>query len=293
LDANGDGIINSADTMAIWSNWGQVVNPLTDNPFAVPQSVPGMATTPAPALSFSADTLLVGQTAPVPLILGSGAAPVQNLHGLSFSISYDPKILHPLYFEPLPSWFGDPADGLLCVQRHFPGQHRLDVALTRTDGVPADGFGIIGRTFIVIEDDIFLRKQIDLPDGLLGDDATLVSKLFLRGVQALTPDNVQPEIAPIVSNIVIRQTVHANEPVLPRDKVFVWPNPVSDVLHVASPDAPLVAVQIWDTMGRRVVEVSGESASEIDIHVNRFTPGLYSVRVETAHGYFHKTIICH
>lgn len=294
LDTNGDGIINSADTMAIINNWGQVINPFTDDPFDIPKSVPGMATSPAPALSFSTDTMLVGQSAPVPVILGSGTAPAAGLHGLSFSISYDPQILHPVYFEPLPSWFGNPANGLLCIQRHFPGQHRLDVALTRTDGVPVSGFGVIGRTFIVIEDDIFFRKQSDQPDGLSGgddEDGVLITKLFLRGVQGLSLANRQPEIAPTVTDLVIRQSVNVPETDHSTNMAQVWPNPVSDILHIASPDHPILAIQIYDMTGRRIIETKGQEAASIDLSVSHLTPGLYWVEVQTVKGIYNKTII--
>lgn len=293
LDADGNGVINAADTLAIVANWGRVIHPLTDDPFGIPKSVPGMANTPAPALSFDADTLFAGQTAPIPVVLGAAGAPAGNLHGLSFSVSYDPNILYPLYFEPLPSWFGDPAGGMLCVQRHFPGQHRIDVALTRTDGIPANGFGIIGRMFIVIEDDIFLRKPIDQPDDLSGggDDAVVVTQLFLRRVQGLSPENTQPEIAPVVSPVVIRKTVHTGGPVAEAPAVAVWPNPVREVLHIAAENERLLSVQVFDLTGRPVFRLDGLSAPAIDLPAGHWTPGFYTVWVQTERGRYQQTII--
>lgn len=294
LDADGNGVINAADTLAIVANWGRVIHPLTDDPFGIPKSVPGIANTPAPALSFDADTLFAGQTAPIPVVLGATGAPAGNMHGLSFSVSYDPHILYPLYFEPLPSWFGDPAGGMLCVQRHFPGQHRIDVALTRTDGIPANGFGIIGRMFIVIEDDIFLRKPIDQPDDLSGggdDDAVVVTQLFLRRVQGLSPENTQPEIAPVVSPVVIRKTVHTAGPVAEAPAVAVWPNPVREVLHIAAENERLLSVQVFDLTGRPVFRLDGLSAPAIDLPAGHWTPGFYTVWVQTERGRYQQTII--
>lgn len=292
LDANGDGIVNAADTLPIVSNWGQVVNPLTDDPFDIPKSAPGMATTPAPALSFPADTLFTGQTSPIPVILGSAGAPAGNLHGLSFSVSYDPAILRPLYFEPMPSWFGDPAEGLLCIQRHFPGQHRIDVALSRTDGVPVSGSGIIGRMFIVIEDDIFLRKPLyQIEDLSGGDDAEIVTKLYMRNIQGLTPDNTQPEIAPTTTPLVIRQLVWAGEPGKQAPTVRVWPNPAGELLHVAVKDGRLRALQVFDLAGRRVMYLSAGTSSGINVPVSGWPPGFYTVWVQTDRGVYQQTII--
>lgn len=292
LDANGDGMINAADTLPIAANWGQVINPLADDPFNIPKSVPGMAPTPAPALSFPADTLFTGQTSPLPVILGSAGAPAGNLHGISFSVSYDPGILRPLYFEPMPSWFGDPADGLLCIQRHFPGQHRIDVALSRTDGVPVSGNGIIGRMFIVIEDDIFLRKPLYQTEDLSGgDDAEIVTKLYMRNIQGLTPDNTQPEIAPAVTPLVIRQLVRAEEPEKRTSAVRVWPNPVREQLNVAAEDELLRAVEVFDLAGRRVAYFPNVAGSGMEIRLTTWLPGFYTVFIQTDRGVYQQTII--
>lgn len=282
MDTNGDGIVNAADTAAIVANWGFVVNPQTDNPFAAPVSVPGMGGTPAPELAFVADTLFAGQMTYVSVMLGSEAAPADSLHGLAFSISYNPKILTPVFFEPLGSWLGDPDDGLLCLQRHFPGQNRIDVVLSRTDGLPTGGFGIIGRMFIIIEDDIFFRKNLDEPES--EDGATVTTRLFARNIQAVTPTNAQRGVAPSTATLVIAQTVGVTVPDQRGEAVALWPNPVSDILHLAAADTPLRGVRITDLAGRLQYERENLLAVSVEIPVRGWAPGMYVVQARTEWG---------
>lgn len=280
MDTNGDGSVNAADTAAIVANWGLVVDPMADNPFAAPVSVPGMGV--SPALALPADTLFAGQMTWIPVVLGTENIPADNLHGLAFSISYNPKVLRPEYFEPVDSWFGTPDDGLLCLQRHFPGQNRLDVALTRTDGLPTGGFGLIGRMFIIIEDDIFFKKDLDEPES--EDESTITTRIFVRNIQALTPSNTQTEVASVESRVVISQTVSTDLPPDQDQMIALWPNPASEILHIASPEELLRAVSIADMAGRIQFRKTDVQAATVEVPVRDWAPGAYLVQVQTGRG---------
>ncbi|MCC6462221.1 MAG: T9SS type A sorting domain-containing protein [Saprospiraceae bacterium] len=278
LDANGDGQVNLTDTMGIVANWGRVVHPLSDNPFAEPTTVPGMA--PGLALYLEADTLLPGQIATIPLALGSELNPVADLHGLSFSISYDPDLLHPLYFEPQSSWLGDPSTELLCMQRHFPGQHRLDVVLSRTDGAGAGGFGLIGHTFIIIEDDIFFKgKQGFSPDG--GGGEMLETPAYTTNIQAITPENIALNIAGQRTGLLITKTVQTNTPIEEESSIWIAPNPASTDVRLQSAAHAITSVCFFNALGNIVSCWGGEPDTEISVPVSHLPPGTYFVRANT------------
>ncbi|MEZ4940044.1 MAG: cohesin domain-containing protein [Saprospiraceae bacterium] len=283
LDTNGDGTINAADTLAIVANWGRVTDPTMVNPFAPPVTVPGMA--PAPTLSLAGDSLMAGQMVYVPVVLGSATVPADSVHGLAFSISYDPSILQPVYFEPLASWLGDPATNLISIHRNFPGQHRLDVAVSRTDGQPASGFGEIGQMFIIIEDDIFLKGgTMNETESGSGNSATVETTLFVRNVHAITPSNTQPEIQAENKTVVISPTVSAKTPKLNADQISLSPNPVSERLFIRGAGASIQSVVISNLCGQIWAAVDGLESPVVEIPVHDWPKGAYVAQVYTRAG---------
>lgn len=286
MDTNGDGTVNAADTVAIVSNWGRVVDPLADNPFAAPDALPGMGGSgaPAPSMTLAADTLFAGQTTYIPVILGTSDVPADSLHGLAFSLAYNPKVLTPKYFEPASSWFGDPDNGLICVQRHFAGQNRIDVALSRTDGLPAGGFGLIGRMFIIIEDDIFFRKK-DLGEPESENDATVTTRMFFRNIRLMRTSNVPVDAAPTESKVTVSQTVGTAQPEQPGIAFSVWPNPASQTVHLATgSEIPLRAVRISDLAGRLCYQSTNQNVASLTVEVQGWTPGVYLIQAQTDFG---------
>jgi len=283
MDTNGDGIVNAADTVAIAANWGRVVDPLADNPFAAPDAVPGMGG-PAPSMTLAADTLFAGQTTYIPVILGTSDVPVDSLHGLAFSLAYNPKVLIPKYFEPASSWFGDPDNGLICLQRHFAGQNRIDVALSRTDGLPAGGFGLIGRMFIIIEDDIFFRKK-DLGEPESEGEGTVTTRVFFRNVRLLTASNSSVVSPPAESKVTVAQTVGTAQPEQPGISISVWPNPASQTVRIAgSPENPLRALRISDLSGRLLYHSTNLDSPFLTLPIHHWAPGVYLIQAQTDSG---------
>ncbi len=292
LDTNGDGTINADDTLAITMNWGQVIDPLADNPFAAPQAVPGMGPTPAPALSLPADTLFAGQSVYLPVVLGSADMPADSMHGLAFSISYNPEILQAVYFEPLLSWFGDPANGLISVQRNFPGQNRIDIAISRTDGLPATGFGVIGHTFIIIEDDIFFKKTDNETESGFDSTGTIATTLHVRNIRARTPANTQPEIRPENSKLVIAKTTGIRPVQSGADKIRLSPNPVSEVLRISCLETPIRSVTVLNMWGQVQTVQTEINSNSINIPVQGWPQGAYLAQVLTNRGIAVQLFIC-
>lgn len=289
MDTNGDGLVGAGDTAAIVANWGRVVDPLADNPFAPPLAVPGGGSgSPVPSMTLAADTLFAGQTTYIPVILGTSDNPADSLHGLAFSLAYNPKVLTPKYFEPVSSWFGDPDNGLLCMQRHFEGQNRIDVALSRTDGFPAGGFGLIGRMFIIIEDDIFFRKN-DLGEPESEDDATITTRMFFRNIRLLSASNTSAEATPNEAKVTVSQTVGTAQPGSPRISMSVWPNPASENVRISvGAETRLRSVTISDLTGKLRYQASDLSDTLFTVPVRHWAPGTYLVHALTDRG----TAVC-
>ncbi|MBP6810888.1 MAG: T9SS type A sorting domain-containing protein [Saprospiraceae bacterium] len=274
IDSNGDGSINAADTIAIVQNWGRVINPAKDNPFDAP--LDSFGNNPFPDISIDTDTLMPGQTANFPLLLGSQENQMDSIYGLAFSISYDASVVNEnIRFTPSSSWFGDPSE-YLCIQKNFPRQGRLDVAITRTNGIPVSGWGGIGNVFIIIEDNIF-----GAPGPFGPQDTTATTHFFFSEISSTSPGET-PQIiaAPPVELIIRQQTVAAHEPFLSDREIALSPNPASENLLLQSKSARIHRVEISGADGS-LHEVSefGNPGQQVQIGLGKMTAGTYFARV--------------
>jgi hypothetical protein len=231
------------------------------------------------ALSISADTLFAGQSAVLPLLLGSQNEPLDSVYGLAFSVSYDPSVIKDnIRFMPGSSWFAD-ADQYLILQKNFPEQHHLDVAITRIDGVPVSGWGAIGNFFIIIEDNIFGD-----PDPVFPSDTSLKTLLYFTGMQSVNARGNSKGLENKQVELVIQQLASATHELPWWDRQLrLYPNPATDVLQVQSPENPVNAVEICDLAGRKVY-TSVPNAPVFDLSVRHLPAGAYFVQVFTEKG---------
>jgi hypothetical protein len=271
IDANGDGIINAADTTVIVHNWTRVINPTIHNPFAAAQ---GMNGTESQSLIISADTLYEGQSAILPLVLGTQSAPLDSVYGFSFSVSYDPAFIKDnIRFAPGNSWFAD-NDKYLVLQKNFPEQQRLDVAITRTDGVPASGWGTIGNFFIIIEDNIFGDPNPSLPP-----DTSLKTLIYFTETQSINSSGNTGVLGETPSELVIKRTAVGVNSTPNLDKtIAIYPSPASNVLHIESHFTSIQKIVLSDMTGQIVGQFMGDTP-HWQIPLQALPPGAYFARI--------------
>jgi hypothetical protein len=242
IDANGDGVINAADTSAIVQNWSRVIDPTRHNPFDAPLGNP--TGNPEPPFTILSDTLAPGQAIALPLFLGSEDMPVDSIYGLAFSISYDPRKIQPNpAFFAVSSWLGDTSN-MLWLQRNFPEQGRLDVAITRTDGLPVSGWGYIGDVFVIIEDDIFLSPGGD-DEAESSSDIVGRTTLFFSGLHPISSAASAGVLdAPPVELVIAQQQSSAQQEPAWAEAVTLSPNPTSGMFTVSSPGTPIRRIEV-------------------------------------------------
>ncbi len=274
IDTNGDGQINAADTLALVQNWGKVINTARDNPFNAP--LESSQSGQSPAISLQTDTLNPGDAVHLPLSVGSQNTPMENIYGLAFSISYDPEVVEDnIRFTPSASWFGNQGN-YLCVQKNFPRQGRLDVAITRTDGVPVSGWGEIGDVFIIIEDNIF---------GIPAPDSIKNSKLYFSAISSSDLQERPKDLGAAPAELVIRKSgsVHTQEPL--ERSIILAPNPAQDYLSVRSTASGIRDLRLLRADGGlQEIWHQGEAISEVQKTVSHLPAGVYFVRIQTDGG---------
>lgn len=294
IDTDGDGDVTVADTLAIVQNWGQVINPATDDPFDAPL---GNQVLPlAPLLTIAVDTASAGQTIVLPVLLGSAAAPVDSLHGLAFSLTYDPAMLEAeLWFQPAASWLGDPATELLWLQRNFPEQGRLDVALTRFDGLPAGGDGVIGHLYIIIEDDIFVQAPDGDPVAFPAQSDTIkFTPLHFGNLQALRPDERPRPLQTADVLLPIRPFGGASGTAEPADwakALTLSPNPTSVELRLNSPHTGILEVELVAPTGQLLQNFPLAGQRQATLTLPPAPDGIYWVKIYTSQGVVVKKLL--
>jgi hypothetical protein len=284
LDCNGDGAISLADTLGLYENWGKVVQVGVNNPFATPDPMTSVGD--PVSLYLESSVVEEGITIGLPIALGSADIPANDLYGLSFSIAYNPEYIKPLYFQPLNSWLGEPQSNLATVYKNFQVQGRMDVAITRTDGATTDGWGVIGRWFIIIEDEIFAKEAKRLKEN--GGLDTILSKVFLSNVYATGTGGKGLKIETTTANIVLVNTPSGT--VQPLDNTYALvPNPATDMVQLVGEGPTVRHVTVFSADGAQ--KYDGATNGNTRVAIENWSSGLYFARLITHQGIIVKSFV--
>ena len=261
-DANGDGIVTVLDTNSISDYYNQLSNfvpdevlDVKDYPFyLIPQST-----------EVDSGELLV-----LDIVLGSEDFPVKDLHGLAFSVQVgggfaDSASLYIDLYED--SWLTNLGPSIQMSKK--PADGLIEAALTRTDGLPSSGYGIIGQLGFIVEDEA---------QGIKDDDGERYFGIRLRGAIGETAAGnsyYMPEAAVRIQYV--NEGVK-DEKLFPID-MLVSPNPTSDILRI---DLPNVNEEIRNLY---LTDITGKSIlvnkSNSTINLGSLPMGMYILSVES------------
>lgn len=261
-DANGDGIVSVLDTNSISDYYNQLSNfvpdevlDVKDYPFyLIPQST-----------EVDSGELLV-----LDIVLGSEDFPVKDLHGLAFSVQVgggfaDSASLYIDLYED--SWLTNLGPSIQMSKK--PADGLIEAALTRTDGLPSSGYGIIGQLGFIVEDEA---------QGIKDDDGERYFGIRLRGAIGETAAGnsyYMPEAAVRIQYVNERVK---DEKLFPID-MLVSPNPTSDILRI---DLPNVNEEIRNLY---LTDITGKSIlvnkSNSTINLGSLPMGMYILSVES------------
>lgn len=267
FDADGNGMIQLSDTAVIIKHWGKSIHPYGRDIFAMPGK-PDMIEDQL-SVVLQADTLAGGKTAEIPVALDGV---ISGLHGLAFSISYDPEMLFSgIRFESADSWFGHPGIDMVQIQRDFRGQRRLDIAIARTDGAGASGTGQIGKLVLV-------------PKTPYADSALLRTPVFVSHALALTSDDHQIALKDSRNDLWLcaGASVHASGLQASENNIRLSPNPATGFIRIESPFAPVRRVEIGTVAGMlvRVIEPAAFTG-QLEIPLENLPFSTYTARIFT------------
>ena len=270
IDTDGDGLISAADTLALSQNWGLA----WEDGEGRPGSPPFQTNADGAPFYLQPDTLIEGATMQLPLILGSEETPAAGVYGLAFSLYFDEAVVQDGSAALLlaDSWLGNPAQNLIYMQRLDDAAGRIDVGITRIDGLDAEGYGPIGDLFITIEDDILaLNRGFGREAWFEIRNARLIS----YQEEPLAVDT-PPSVSPVLTSL-------RDQPL--SLKLRLSPNPAGDetqlVIHSQTALGPC-QLQLIDAQGRILQERSidiNNGTQQFPLLLTELPAGQYWVRL--------------
>ena len=269
IDTNGNGAINSNDTLAIAQNWGLEIPGFRPG---TPQAEPRFM---GASLYLKTDTLETGQAGTISIFLGDSQVNAENVYGVAFSVVYDPDAVESgsLFCSFDNSWLGQPDNELLTLYRVFPADNRVDIALTRTDGLNVSGNGVIGQL------------KFNVPGDFLAP-FTPVS-FSIENIRLIDRDEMPFTVEAITTTIWIEGSTATQNPELAR-LIHLYPTPASSQVILETKGVQITAVQVLDAYGRTVKSADPASGR---IAVQDLADGVYVVRLETDKGIIYKSLM--
>lgn len=249
-DSNGSGDITAADTLAIGQNYSRVhffagIEDRADVRLVFKNIPPVIK----PGEAVTADVHLED----------AGGLPV-NLYGIALTIGFQPAPVSPdsLMFTPVAGWLGTPGNNLWTSSWTLEHPTALQVAMTRTDGVNATGSGQIGTLRFV---------------PAAGNTGSF--QIFARNDLALTSDGQQVPVSSGTGVFSYTSSLALGPGAEPA--LEIRPNPASEMIRIALPQAPGSRLAIFDLSGKIVFQSTDLNGREAAVTISYFPPGMYRV----------------
>jgi PKD repeat protein len=256
-DCNGDGIINFNDTLAIDLNYQNTHNK-TEAPAAGGQ--------PPIWLEVVQDTVALLEMVEVTVHLGTEDQPVDSLHGVAFSISFNEALFEQsgisLDFDNC--ILGTTGLDVLSFEKNLFSDGVIDIALTRNTLQNFGGYGPLLQFRIVSNDGVSVVTETDFG---------------IQGITAVTSTGQEVLLSPIGGTVVIDPNrVGVDEEEMAR--LVVYPNPSSEMFTVAGlPQG--ATIELIDVLGQQVAFQWRAMADRVQVNVSDLRSGAYQLRVVT------------
>jgi hypothetical protein len=286
IDTNGDGLVNADDTLAITQNWGATHGlwaPDEEDEWTSHQSD---LLVNAP-FYIEPDTLIPGQAIELEVVLGENGNPVEDLYGLAFSITYDTSVVEvgsaDILFDP--SWLGLDEVDLIGIHKDFYPEGRMDVAMTRIDGMEISGEGQLATLFIIVQDDVLLwEKENGTESGSVAEAAFSIENVRLINFQG-QEIIVQPQ----TSILPLDTETSITEPGL-EDQIRLFPNPANQFLTIDGPEVWSGQLMLYDAAGKIVLEENWKGGRQM-LDVSGLSSGVYGLRLVCVNGTLTRAVV--
>jgi hypothetical protein len=264
VDCNGDSTIDWADTLAIRQNYG--FSHRSRRPGANNQGIPLILQAPA-------TTLNPGDTARLPIILGTVDTMANNMYGIAFSIYYGTSQVVPTPSVGfINSWLGTPGSDLITFYYVDTIDQRIDIALVRNNQMARSGYGQIAELIVVIDDDM-AKRQIPLAISLA--DPYGIDEMGAQQDIKLIDEPLSVQTS-LVSGI--------------ESNFSIFPNPTKGYIWVSTEHTQAYGVKLYNLQGK---ELSARDMlfGDTRLDFSGYAEGMYILKIETWKGTLSRKII--
>ena len=257
VDADGNGIIDDGDTLAILQNYG-----LTHNKKEEESEVGTILYFDTTGMS---SPIMVGSQLEIPIMLGTPTEPADSVYGIAFTITYEMDLVDSATAALLtsPSWIGN---DVLRIEKDFFLDGELDGAICRKDHVDTTHHGQIARaTFVMIDD---IAKQVLYDTLRLG----FKDVYLIRADGSFIPVTTLPAQIILFQDDIINSLPNASFP------LKLYPNPANKSVMLEIGLSEWCTVELMDLSGKVVMKriVFREKSN---IHLQELPAGMYLLKV--------------
>jgi hypothetical protein len=265
-DTNGDGMVNTMDTIAIMKYYGNThtIYPERNEEDSKIQTY----------LLTGVTSVRPGDMIEILVFVGSSDYPAIDTRGLSFSVDYSAQKVAD---SSLVVDFGkfnwlSRYDAFLTASK-IPTKGIVDAAIVRSRDRGASGHGEVGKIRAIVVEDVVGIHDADKP----------VVRFKLKN--AVLTDGKGHLTALKGSEIAIPLEVKSNGSQLKDSDVIMYPNPTSDFAEFyLNGYNKIQSIRIMDMRGREVRQLTNVNSKQTRIDMSELTNGLYMAEVMTENG---------
>jgi Secretion system C-terminal sorting domain/Cohesin domain len=267
IDANGNGLINHADTLPIIKNWSKTRTLRGDNPVVLRGA--------APPILVQTGRVAEGQWAAFPIILGDATNTAKDVYGLAFSINYDPSVIDAssVYLSFGQNWLGS-GDNVLRVFKNFNGT--IEAAISRTNQQNGSGNGQIATLNFKTKAGMSGRNLSFSVDNqqVINKDAQPVPTLGQTTTTTVLTSTSEPDWA---------------------NQIAVYPNPTTGKVIVESQHLDVKSVEVFDISGKSLFKTENSGKNDPpDLSGQALSiehAGTYFLKIQTVNGVLMRKVV--
>ncbi|MBK8486779.1 MAG: T9SS type A sorting domain-containing protein [Chitinophagales bacterium] len=267
-DCNGDGFVDANDTVPILENYGELHLKTTE-------ISGGGDTLPPLSIAFFTDSIEVGSTVVLPIILGSIDYPATNILGVAFTLEYNPDFIvdGSISINFNTGWLKSDSTDIISLNRDDTTGN-LAASVVRINHTSATGYGPIGTVSFVMEDNI-AGKITDMISSVFTMCPTFPELMNdageIRGAETMH----------LTCDSVIVYQIFNDIPDFNTTNIHIYPNPVSNYLFI-EPDMQIDKLELMDMYGKTLISFNNVS-NVIEIDIREFTSGVYLLKIQKNH----------
>lgn len=259
-DTDGNGVVNFSDTIAISQNYGQTHG----------KADSGLAGS-SPALWVEAvpDTVGESQAVNITVHLGTAAQPVDSLHGIAFTLTWDESLVtaNELHIDFTGNVLGTVGSDVLTLQMPFPADGQADLAISRTTLENFSGYGPLVNARIVTTDNLSGIHEL---------------RIGVSGITAITANEFPVELASVPDTVIIDPDHVGIGEAFGAD-LRIHPNPTNGIVRLDGLSGD-VAVEVLDATGRTVSRSGNNGSPSLLLDLSAQPEGFYLLRLSGRDG---------